>query len=369
MKKAWALALIFSFVVVLLPQVAMAGGGGQRGGAATKTIGYYKDAADDYYKAGYEVFEELAKREGWRVHDVVGQGTAPEQIAAVENFITSRVDAIVVVQNSPDTSAECIRRANAANIPIFFVTHNPPVMPGIAGFSGYDWVQTGVYAGESFLKHMDVKRPGQPHRIINIEGKLGQGSAAGQTEGFIKAYTNARRDTGDAASFGRGGRDLQVVFWGSGGWFADPAKRAMQDAITSLGPNGWDGAYVQNDEMLDGAIQAIREAGLNPGNYWLGSSNGKEKAWVWVRDGVVTMNVNQAPTLEADLVFQMVKAHFEGKPYKRFVFSSLIPFERDNMNTSSFVPWIKNDYFRARDAGNFVYDLNDARFRVQPGDN
>jgi len=35
------------------------------------------------------------------------------------------------------------------------------------------------------------------------------------------------------------------VFWGSGGWFADPAKKVMQDAITSLGPDGFDGAYVK----------------------------------------------------------------------------------------------------------------------------
>ncbi|MCL2127468.1 MAG: sugar ABC transporter substrate-binding protein [Treponema sp.] len=357
MKKTLVFFLLFA--VVFLPLVT-AGGGRQASGPAAKTIGYYKDAADDYYKAGYDVFEVLAKREGWRINDVVGQGTAPEQIAAVENFITGKVDAIVIVQNSPDTSAECIRRANAANIPIFFVTHNPPMIPGIAGFSGYDWVQTGVYAGESALKH-------GKGRIVMIEGKLGQGSAAGQTEGFIKAYKDAGKDVGDAAEFGKGGSDLQIVFWASGGWFSVPAKVAMQDAITSLGPNGWDGAYVQNDEMLDGAIQAIQEAGLNPGNYWLGSSNGKEKSWDWVDKGITTMDVNQSPTLEADLVFQMVKAHFEGKPYKKFVFSSLIPFEKDNMNRSSFVPWIRDDYIKARDAGSFTYDLGNSQFREQPG--
>jgi len=359
MKKALVLVLLLA---VVLSQLA-AGGGRQSGGGTTaKQIGYYMDAADDYYKAGFEIFQELARREGWRIYDVVGQGTAAEQLSNVQNFITNRVDAIVVVQNNPDTSAECIRAANAANIPIFFLTHNPPRIPGIAGFVGYDWVQTGVYAGESAIRH-------GKSRIINIEGKLGQGSAAGQTEGFIKAYRDAGKDVGDAASFGRGGRDLQIVFWGSGGWFADPAKRAMQDAITTLGPNGFDGAYVQNDEMLDGAIQAIQEAGLNPGNYWLGSSNGKEKSWKWVADGWVTMNVNQTPSLEADLSFQQVKAFFEGRSYKKFVFSSLIPFERNNMDASKFVPYERTEYFKRRDAGVFVFDLNNSIFRDQPGYN
>ena len=71
-----------------------------------KVIGYYMDAADDYYKAGFQVFKALATREGWQVLDVVGQGTAPEQVAAVENFITQGVDALVVVQNSPQTTSE-----------------------------------------------------------------------------------------------------------------------------------------------------------------------------------------------------------------------------------------------------------------------
>ena len=76
---------------------------------ASKVIGYYMDAADDYYKAGFQVFKALATEAGWDVLDVVGQGTAPEQLAAVENFITQKVDAIVVVQNSPQTTSECLK--------------------------------------------------------------------------------------------------------------------------------------------------------------------------------------------------------------------------------------------------------------------
>lgn len=325
-----------------------------------KVIGYYKDAADDYYKAGYEVFELLAKNENWDIIDKVGQGTAPEQIAAIEDYITNKVDAIVCVQNSPQASAECIKKAKDANIPIFFVTHNPPNEPGLTGFVGYDWVQSGVYGGESAIAH-------GAKRIIMIEGKLGQGTAGGQTEGFIKAYMNAGLDVGDAMTIGgKGGKDLQIVFWGSGGWFADPAKKAMQDAITSLGKDGFDGAYVHNDEMLDGAIQAMEEAGLNPGDYWLGSSNGKEKSWKWVADGKVTMDVNQTPTLEADLAYQMIKAYFEGKPTKKAVFSGLIPYEKDTCTPEKFVPYIAKDYMEKRNANAFVYDLNDPKFVEQP---
>jgi ABC-type sugar transport system substrate-binding protein len=333
-------------------------------GGNKKVIGYYMDAADDFYKRGFEVFKTLADRQGWTVLDVVGQGTAPEQIAAVENFITQGVDALLVVQNSPETTSQTLKLAKAAGIPEFHLTHNPPNEPGLAGFAGYDWVSDGALAGQSAIEH-GVKK------VIMIEGKLGQGTAAGQTEGFLKAYKDAGKDIGNLAKSvgvkGAGGKDLQVVFWASGGWFADPAKKAMQDAITSLGPDGFDGAYVQNDEMMTGALQAMQEAGLDPSKYWLGSSNGKEKSWDWVKKGITTMDVNETPTLEADAAHQQIKAHFEGRPYKKAVFVPMIPFDKSNINVDKLVPFLHDDYMKKREAGAFVYDINDPSFRAQPG--
>jgi len=328
-----------------------------------KVIGYYMDAADDYYKAGFQVFNALATKAGWKVLDVVGQGTAPEQLAAVENFVTQKVDALVVVQNSPQTTSECLKLAAAAGIPEFHLTHNPPNEPGLGGFAGFDWVYDGELAGQSAMKHK-VKR------LVMIEGKLGQGTAAGQTMGFLQGYKKAKKDIGnllDAVGVkGAGGKDLSVVFWGSGGWFADPAKKVMQDAITSLGPDGFDGAYVQNDEMMTGALQAIQEAGLDPSKYWLGSSNGKEKSWKWVADGLVTMDVNQCPTLEADICFQQITANFAKKPYKKAVFVNFMPYEKSNVDAKKMTPWILEDYMKKRAAKAFKFDINDPVMRVNP---
>jgi len=331
--------------------------------AGKKVIGYYMDAADDYYKAGFQVFKALATQAGWDVLDVVGQGTAPEQLAAVENFITQKVDAIVVVQNSPETTSECLKEGYAAGIPQFYLTHDPPNEPGLAGFSGFDWVYDGHLAAKSAIKH-------HAKRIIMIEGKLGQGTAAGQTQGFLEEYRDQGKDIGNLLQAvgikGAGGKDLKVVFWGSGGWFADPAKKVMQDAITALGPDGFDGAYVENDEMMTGALQAMQEAGLDTSKYWLGASNGKEKSWTWVEKGQTTMDVNQCPTLEADVAFQQMTAYFAKKPYKKAVFVQFMPFEKSTMKRDKMIPWILNDYMAKRAAHAFIYDMNNPVFRANP---
>ena len=201
----------------------------------TKVIGYYMDNSDDFYKAGFEVFKTLAQREGWTVLDVVGQGTAPEQISAVENFITQGVDALLVVQNSPETTSQTLKLAKAANIPEFHLTHNPPNEPGLAGFAGYDWVSIGELAGKSAMEH-GVKR------VIMIEGKLGQGTAAGQTQGFLQSYKDAGKDIGNLAQNvgvkGAGGKDLQVVFWGRAGGSRIRPRRSCRMPSPASGRTG-----------------------------------------------------------------------------------------------------------------------------------
>ncbi|MGO9412634.1 MAG: substrate-binding domain-containing protein [Spirochaetia bacterium] len=359
----------FVFLICFAASAGMtfASGNKESTGAAmsgkAKVIGYYKDAADVFYKDGFDVFKALAEKKGWQVLDVTGQGTAPEQVAAVQNFITQKVDAIVVVQNSPDTSAKTEQMCYEANIPEFNLTHDPPNNPGLAGFSGYDWVLDGKMAGNNAMKH-NVKR------VIMIEGKLGQGTAAGQTQGFLEAYRDAGKDIGNllasVGTRGAGGADLKVVYWGSGSWFADPAKKVMQDAITTLGPNGFDGAYVENDDMMKGAILAMQEAGLDPSKYWLGSSNGREDSWDWVTKGIETFDVSESPTLEADICFQQISAFFDKKPFPKAVFVNMLPFEKDTIDINKLIPWITENYLAKRAAGAFVYDISDPLFKPNP---
>jgi len=339
-----------------------------------KSIGFYMDAADDYYKVAGNTLIALADLDpevDWEVNIVVGQSTAAEQLNAVDDFIISGYDAIIVIQNNANTTSECIAKAKDAGIPYFGAAHDFSSVDNAtdaAGSVGYNFVQSGIYAGEDALAR-GIKK------VIMIEGVLGQGSAGAQSLGFIQAYEDAGKDIGGmtAVEFATdkpqgGGEDLEMVAWASGNWMADPAKKIMTDLLVSLGPDGWDGAYVQNDEMMEGVIQAIEEAGLDPSDYWLGASNGKEKAWDWVANGTTTMDVSQSAALEGEALYQQIKAYFKGEEYRKYIHPYLTPFNTEDIAEKTLVPFSDIDeYISQRSSGKLVYDINDPKFLDNEG--
>ena len=47
-------------------------------------------------------------------------------------------------------------------------------------------------------------------------------------------------------------------------WSPDKAQQEMEQAITALGKDGFDGVYAANDGTAGGAIAAMKSAGINP---------------------------------------------------------------------------------------------------------
>jgi ABC-type sugar transport system substrate-binding protein len=349
------------------------------GDVLTLDIGMYADGADSYYQVLHDTLQACADEDptcDWTVNYKVGQNTAAEQLQAVEDFITSGYDAIVVIQNSVDTTSECITKCVDAGIPYFGAVHSfasAPNASDAAGSVGYDFVEEGYLAGE-------VGQARGASKLIMIEGQLGQGTASAQTEGYLQAYEDAGTNLGgvsatdlatekDGAQLD-GTQELEVVGWASGGWFADPAQKAMTDFITSLGADGFDSVYAQNDPMMEGVLASIQDAGLNPSDYYLSAGNGREISWQWVQDGTIQCDVNQSAALEGDAIYQQIKAYFNGDEYRKYIQPYLTMYNTDNIEEvySSLVPFSDVDaYMEGRAAGNFVTDINDPSFTDMAG--
>ena len=370
MKKLVVLVMVLALALTLVSAHAV----------EQKRIGFYADNVDSYYAAETEVLKALADRDeevDWVIDVVTGTGSAAEQIAAVENFITAGYDAIAVIQNNVETTSECIEKCVDAGIPYFGMTHSfasAANAKDAAAWIGYDFIEEGYLAG------VDAVAAGAK-KIVNVEGVLGQGSAAAQSLGFIKAYEDAGVDLGEYTSSedwaatknsGMAGTDDLQIYWCSGGWMKDSAKTQMANIITELGADGFDGVYGQNDPMLEGIIEAIEEAGLDPADYFLCGGNGREISWQWVKDGVIDNDVNQSALLEGDALYQVLKAYFAGEeirgghPYFRPYLNMLDTANIDEV-WDSLVPFTDVEaYLAKRDAGAVVFDINDPLFTDNP---
>ncbi|MDR1496557.1 MAG: sugar ABC transporter substrate-binding protein [Clostridiales Family XIII bacterium] len=350
--------------------------------SGTKNIGIYADANGVYYDQLANVFIAAGEQDpecDWKVEYKLGQGTAEDQISAVENFITAGYDAMIIIQNNPDTTAECLEKAAAAGIPYFGACHYFGQLDNAslsAGSTNYNFIEAGKMAGEDALAHGVTK-------VVMIEGVLGQGSASDQSLGFVQAYEDAGKSLGEkedgskwtaeeiatekpGADLIKGSPDLVIVQWASGEWVSEPSQAAMANAITALGQDGWDGAYVHNNAMMEGAMMAVSDAGLSTDEYWLGSCNGRDISWQWVKDKKITMDVNQPANMEGCLLYQMVKAYFKGEDYRKHVHPYLTPYNQENIADleASLVPCDNADDFMAgMNANTFVWDINDPKFK------
>ena len=411
-KKSKILAIVIALALVLVYAVGCSGGGGDTpapapepapapaptesgggdepapaAGSDAKNIGFYADAADSYYSLMNDALTALAAQDpecDWTINYKAGQSTADEQLNAVNDFITAGYDAIIVIQNNPNTTSECIARCKDAGIPYFGAAHffgDAPNAGDSTGSVNYDFVQGGRLAGQDALARGVTK-------LVMIEGVLGQGSASAQSLGFLLAYEEAGKSLGEKAdgtpwtaeevatikppvSDINGSPDITVVSWKSGEWMTEPAFRAMLDSITALGKSGWDGAYVQNNPMVEGAIQAMEDQGLSTDDYWLGSMNGREISWDWVQRGVLSMDVNQPSAMEGALLYQMIKEYFmTGAVQKNHVHPYLTGYTIEDVNDKlgSLVPCTDTQAFiDGVNSNSFVWRIDDPKFLEIPG--
>lgn len=305
------------------------------GTASAEDIGFVLAGPDTFYATEAETFTILAKEAGHNVTVANSEYSPSKELANVEDFIARKVDAIVLLTANAEAGSQAAERAKEAGIPIFFVS----ALPSPAGYdiptgivSG-DWVGMGKTIGA----YIGKKHPNQD--VVLLEGVYGQGTTELIHEGFLQGVESVK-----------GGNT--IVANASGGWNRQDGLKVMQDFLGS--GKEFSVVYAMNEEMMAGAIQALEEAG-RVGKYTLYSSNGKEIGWQWMKDGIMAGTVVNTPTVEADLIFQMVQAHFKGAKYPRHVYNIQPLLTADKLDGA--IPWNIKNYIAKKKDGSLIVDL------------
>jgi len=272
------------------------------GNAKQLTIGVtFETLNTEYWVAGFDAIkDELAKRD-IAVLEAIADRDPNRQLQQVKNFITRRVDGIIMVPKDAKSCIPAIRAANEAKIPI--VLFNRP-----AGES--DTKSVAVQADNfqlakdtvTFLLEQAAKS-GSKRKAMIVLGDLGDENAIGRRDGF------------DAAIAGK--EDLiEVVSRVPSEWNQEKAQAGVVNGLQANPDIGL--IFTSSDFLLPSIVSALKSAGKyhkigEEGHVILGGFDGDATAYQMLKDGYLDATGVQDVYFEAKASVQAVLDLIEGK--------------------------------------------------------
>lgn len=241
MKKL--LTLVLALVLVM----------GLAANASAITVAFSQIGQEsDWRTANTDNVLAAVEEAGWEMVYSDGQQKQENQIAALRSFITQGVDYILFTGVVNTGWEEVLTEVNEAEIPLLLLDRIPDCADQIDyefAFGG-DFVEEGYrqvkWAGE-YLKTLG--RGEEEVNVVIMEGTTGASAQVDRTTGNLQAleeYTN-----------------MKLVGQQSGNFTRAEGQAVMESWLKSI--DKIDVLIAQNDDMALGAIDAIKAAGLVPG--------------------------------------------------------------------------------------------------------
>jgi D-xylose transport system substrate-binding protein len=176
-----------------------------------------------------------------------GQDAARQQQQA-EQAITNGAKVLVLDAVDVKAAASIVNRAKQSKIPV--ISYGRLVTNAdLDYYVSIDPFKVGQQQGRALLDALKAKGESSPS-VAMINGAPTDSNAA--------PYKKGAHSILDPAG-------VKVVKeFDTPDWSPDKAQSEMEQTITSVGKNGFNGVYVANDGMASGAIAALQGAGINP---------------------------------------------------------------------------------------------------------
>ncbi|MDI3352843.1 sugar ABC transporter substrate-binding protein [Pseudomonas sp. UYIF39] len=204
-----------------------------------------------------------------------------KQLSQVENFISQKVDAIVV--NPVDTAAtrKITEAAVKAGIPLVYVNRRPDDLKlpkGVVTVASND-----MEAGEMQMQYLADKMGGKGDIVILL-GDLANNSTTNRTKGVkdvLAKYPN-----------------IKIEQEQTGIWSRDKGMTLVNDWLTQ--GRKFDAVVSNNDEMAIGAAMALQQAGVDKGSVLIAGVDGTPDGLNAIKKGNMTVSVFQDAKGQAD---------------------------------------------------------------------
>lgn len=214
------------------------------------TIGFSQVGDEgDWRPAFSKDMQEEAKKENIDLKFADAQGKQEDQLKAVRAFIAQKVDAIIIAPVVTTGWDQVLKEAKDAKIPVFLadrdvdVTDKSLFVTRISADFNLEGRLAGAWLAAASKGNCDV---------VELQGTTGSAPAIERKKGFEAVIGNFP--------------GMKIVKTQSGDFTTEGGKKVMEAFIKSTDNlKGICASFAHNDNMQLGAIQAMKEAGINPG--------------------------------------------------------------------------------------------------------
>ncbi|SES83061.1 ABC transporter substrate-binding protein [Stigmatella erecta] len=289
--------------------------GGATPPAAQKklSVGFSQVGAESAWRtAETKSIRGEAEKRGVDLKFADAQGKQASQIQALTSFIAQKVDVIVLAPVVETGWEVVLTQAKEAKIPVILVDRGIKVSDEslYTTLIASDFVEEGRMAAEWLAKQTNGKA-----NIYELQGSTGAAPAIDRKKGFEEALQKFP--------------DMKIVKSQSADFTRAKGKEVMEAFIKS-DRDQIQAVYAHNDDMALGAIQALDEAGMNPGKtVTLISIDGVKGAFEAMVAGKLNATVECNPLL-GPLVFDTINKVRAGESVPKFIKSQDQLFEQAN---------------------------------------
>ena len=273
--------------------------------------------------ANSESIKEAAERAGVSLMYENAEQKQDRQIKAIRSFIAYQVDVIAfspIVETGWDN---VLQEAKDAGIPV--LTTDRMVETGdeslYAGFIGSDFYTEGLHAGEFLIEKARRENLGELN-IVELSGTLDSTPMLQRAEGFRDAIA--------------GQQNLHLIDSMSGDFLRPKGKECMKALLEKH--ERIDVLYSHNDAMTLGAIAALEEAGLKPGeDVIIITVDGEQAAIDLLKEGKINCVIECKPQI-GDMVMELAQKLAAGEEIPRCTYSEEQVFTEYDADLDSIPP-------------------------------
>ncbi|WP_422480176.1 ABC transporter substrate-binding protein [Pleomorphochaeta sp. DL1XJH-081] len=293
--------VLLMVVLMVFASSAVFGAGQAEGADQPKVVGFSQcDSQQAWRWAETESVKEEAALRGYTLQYNDAQSSQANQIAAVRSFIAQGVDGILLAPQVTTGFGPVLREAKEAGIPVVLLDRKVDEDPSLfVTFIGSDFVWEGEQVGKIVLEDTNGTA-----NIVELQGTPGADPTIERKAGFEKVV-NANPG-------------LKIILSQTGDFNRTKGKEVMEAFLKAEGKN-IDVVYAHNDDMAVGAIQAIKEYGLDPGkDILVYSIDGVRDGFQAMVDGDLNALVECTPLLGPQ-GFDALEAAWRGEEVSKWI--------------------------------------------------